>query len=121
MPVSHESLRKAALHWAKANGDADPAEIRTVRAPARDVLAFLGRDLHYESNPAADEIETDLVMVRGRFVAHMAHPPKGARLPTGTNLWFILESDSGDSIGWGLNNADDDLSALGPVHDLLHG
>jgi hypothetical protein len=112
-------LQQDGLNFAKANGDSNPTDMETVHGLAKDVLPFMDPGLVDLSNPSEGDLETDLVMMHGKFEGRMAKIPKGAEFPSGKNLWLIFDSATGEQMAWGIDDRDYDLTKLGSPQKLL--
>ena len=59
--------------------------------------------------------------LEGSFVGYLAKVPSGEDVPTGTHLWFIMDAERLQVLGWELGNEAIDLAAMGepfplPIH-----
>jgi hypothetical protein len=56
--------------------------------------------------------------LEGSFVGHLAKVPSGEDVPTGGHLWFLMDAERLQVLGWGLGDEAVDLAALGEPFPL---
>ncbi len=90
VPISKHA-RSALLRWAlrtaKQNGDTHPYDVEVQKTTYLRAEELLGGD---RSSGQADGATVYLEAMRGRFTAHHASIPPGAKAPTGTVLAAIF-------------------------------
>ena len=112
-PGEAAMLRAIAARAAHASGDDSPYGLRWVKTNRGDgervtAGALLGQD-------TAREVY--VLQMRGHFTALNASVPRGAAVPIGTVMTLTVDAITGEVTDSGLTGEEQDLSALGDVHN----
>jgi hypothetical protein len=106
------TIQQLVKNFASANGDATPAN--AVIVPTTRQVA--------EQQDAGAVVSTNepdyYVILHGHFVAHDAHVPPGASLPTGTVLTLTVDPSSNTITDWGISDAEPNADAVGAPQPL---
>ncbi len=91
------------------NGEPTPTSVQVVLTTVQ-ALIDIG-----EMEPGDLPADTSVYFVQmtGDFVGNMAKPPEGENLPTGHMLYFVMEADTLDLLGWGIGEPTWELESLG--------
>lgn len=107
-----QALRNLAMNLANANGDPNPINLNSAVSTRAAAMALASPGDSVTSDGSRAVI---MVVEHGSFIAYQAKTPPNSPLPTGTELEFDVDLTSLQILDWGVDNANLDLSALGPV------
>jgi hypothetical protein len=115
-PPDDTQLRTIATQVAAGMGEQSPTGI--VRVADVDEQKVVSTIAHEGSMSSTSGRSVDVVTESGNFTGTTLSKPDGSPTPTGTQLTLVIDANTGQVIGIGLNSVPPDLSQLGPVTAL---
>jgi hypothetical protein len=107
-----DQVLQKARSFATANGDASPVKVSCVHSSRQAAVRLTsGARL---SQPQYDADKSVLLIdMQGTFTARMAHVPPSRALPTGNDIYLIINATTGQITDWGIGTTPVQLSRLG--------
>lgn len=110
--LTTDQVLQTATSFAAANGDASPSKVSCVHSSRQAAVALTSGARLSQAQYDADK-SVLLINMQGAFIARMAHVPPHRALPTGDNIYLIVNATTGQITDWGIGNQPIQLARLG--------